>query len=297
MIARRLLNVLLALGVTAIAGCDWSSQGTSLNTSQGAGVNINFSGVYNGTFGGGLAVRRTSKGNITRLVINQAGNRVEVVDNQGSRYEGTVGSPGAIANADATGAFPAGAEIVQSQISFAGKDEVAQKDIEFVGIIHVVTVTDIKGTTDTKTDTDTDNTTTTDTENDTYTYNQTVTITSNVIDGQVITVTDRAYDPGGNLVYEAITETTIEPSGDTTTITRVITDTRNETSTETDNSTRTVTSTTTYNITEANSQYRLEGTWIEKDSPIVSDVDALSPGGAGSVTTTTTDTTATDAGA
>jgi len=295
MIARHVLCGLAVAGVVALTGCDWSSQGTSLNTSQGAGININYSGVYNGTFGGGLAVRRTSKGNILRLVISQSGNRVEVVDNQGSRYEGSVGSPGAVANADSTGSYPAGALIVQSQISFSGRDEVAQKDIEFVGIIHVVSVTDIKGTTDTQTDTDTDNNTTTETENDTYTYNRTTTVTSNAVNGQTITTTDRAYDGGGNLVYQEVTVTTILPSGDRTTTSRVITDTRNETSTDTDNSTRTVTSTTTYNITEANSQYRLEGTWIEKDSPIVSDVDALSPGGTGSITTsTTTDTGTTD---
>jgi hypothetical protein len=101
-LAKSIPAALLALAVTGLVGCDWSSNSTSLNTSQGAGVNINFSGVYDGNLAGGKAVDKPTKGNILRLVISQSGNRVEVVDNQGSRYEGTVGSPGVVSQPDSS---------------------------------------------------------------------------------------------------------------------------------------------------------------------------------------------------
>ena len=106
----------LVLGLAFTVGCDWSAGGTDdgFNTSQGAGVNINFSGVYDGALGGGRAVSQTSgAGAIWRLVISQGGNRVDVTDNQGSTYSGTVGSPGAV-SAGSSGVFPAGAQPLQA---------------------------------------------------------------------------------------------------------------------------------------------------------------------------------------
>lgn len=286
----------LAGGLVATAlylgtGCDWSSQGTSLNTSQGAGININYSGVYNGTFGGGLAVRRTSKGNIVRLVINQAGNRIQVVDNQGSRYEGTVGAPGSISSAGADGTYSAGAQLVESQISFSGRDGVAQKDIEFVGIFHAVAVQDVRGTTTSESSGSGTTNATSTTDTDIEEGETTTTINDGVNTTRIDELIVGVQGSPGVFIKETITTVTKNETGEVVTRTA-----ESETVTvngESNVEGSSVVRTTTYTITEANTQYRLEGTWIEKDSTIVSDVDALSPGASGSITTTTT----TDAGA
>ena len=228
-LAKSIPAALLALAVTGLVGCDWSSNSTSLNTSQGAGVNINFSGVYDGNLAGGKAVDKPTKGNILRLVISQSGNRVEVVDNQGSRYEGTVGSPGVVSQPDSSGAYPIGAELVQAQISFSGKDEVSQRNIQFVGIIHAVAVEDVNGESKTSTSTDTDGTNNSKTE--TYNYTSTITTNFNVVNGATITTTDRGYDGDGNLVFQEVTVVTILPSGDRITETETVLDTRTKTST------------------------------------------------------------------
>lgn len=261
----KLRLVSLACGLMAIAlfintGCEWTGGGgsTGLNSSQGAGINVNFSGVYNGHLGGGRAVAKTSRGAITRLVIQNAGNRIEITDNQGSRYTGTIGSPGLVTKPDATGSYPAGAKAVQSQINFAGKDEVAAKDIEFVGIIHLVTVKDVKGNTDASSSTET----TTSSKGDTKT--QTIKDTSNTT-----VITEFTIGVPGDAFYQKTTTTVVYDNATGKEISR---------STKTEGTdTRTVTATTTYSLTEANSQFRLEGTWIEKDG-VVSKVDALSPG-------------------
>ncbi|MCO6400975.1 MAG: hypothetical protein J5I99_07100 [Verrucomicrobia bacterium] len=269
----RLAATVAGVGLMLGAGCDWSSQGTSLNTSQGAGVTINFSGVYNGNISG-RAVDRTSAGTISRLTIRQSGNRVEVVDSQGSHYEGSVGAPGLVAS-PTDGEFPAGAELMQSQISWAGKDGVAQREVEFVGIIHAISVEDISGTSKKNVSESTNE------KSDNYTYTVTTTYTTNATSAQVITRTERAYDGDGNLVFEEVTETTIPASaGDVKTTTRTVVDNRGK------KTTNTVTTDTTYRITEQNVQYRLEGTWIEKNSPIVSRVDAISRGASGTITST-----------
>lgn len=92
-----------------------------------------------------------------------------------------------------------------------------------------------------------------------------------------------------------ITETTtIGSSGDPFySVTIVTTTIENSTGKEISRTTET---TTTYNITEANSQYRLQGTWIE-DGGVSTTVDALSPGTAGVITSTATTTTGAGAAA
>lgn len=263
--------VALAGGLVAAAlylttGCDWSSQGSSLNTSQGAGVNVNFSGVYNGTFGGGKAVKNTSAGSITRLVLHQAGNNVKVTDNQGSTYEGSIGSPGAIGTPTAAGTYPAGAELVQSQISFSGKDDVSQKDVEFVGVIHAVAVTDLQG-----------NTTSSSTSSSDATEKKTTSVFVDNTNRVIVTVS--VVNQGGVMVTTTTTVTQRMDTGEE--ISRTVTTEKSSEST----------ATTEYSIRESQTQFRLEGTWVEKDSPIVSDVDALSPGNAFTITTTETTTT------
>ncbi|HNR95178.1 MAG TPA: hypothetical protein PKK36_11290, partial [Kiritimatiellia bacterium] len=148
-----------------LAGCDWSAGGSSdgFNTSKGAGVNINVSGVYSGAINGRAVERTSGAGQILSLVVSQSGNTVEVTDNQGSRYQGTIGAPGAVATATG-GIYPAGAELVQYQINFSGKDNVAAQDVEFVGTIHAVSVSDIRGTSSTSGSSTTDQNTRTTTE-------------------------------------------------------------------------------------------------------------------------------------
>jgi hypothetical protein len=261
--------VSLAVALSLTTGCEWTGGGgtDSFNTSQGAGVSINFSGVYDGTFGG-RAVKSTSAGNINRLTITQSGDTLEVRDNQGSRYYGKVGSPGSVVDLADGLVIPAGANIVQSQVSWSGKDEVAAKDVEFVGVIHAVSVTDIQGDTrdttaeQTKENSDSQQTTTTSVVNTNGTTTTVLTIGTpeDAFYQQITTVTD-------NQTGKEISRTVVKNSGST--------------------STDTQTSTAEYTLTEANTQYRLEGTWVEKGG-VSSDVDAISPGGVGSVTLNTT---------
>ncbi len=222
-----------------LAGCDWSSGGgaSGYNTSQGAGVNINFSGVYRGELSGGRAV---SGENITTLTIAQTGNRLTAVDNNGSRYEGSVGSPGLVASAS-NGAFPAGAELVQGQVNFSGVNNATGRKIQFAGVVHVVAVTDVQGETTENTSTSTIGTNTT---------------TTTSISAGPVSV-DNEFKNNG------------------------------ETST-------TTTTTTEFSINANNSNYRMEGTWVEEGGG-TSSFKARSPGTSGLIQTTTTATTDTGA--
>ncbi len=271
---RALFLSLLAssLVVTAlITGCDWSTHDAGFNTSEGAGVSINFSGYYHATEGGRL-VKNTSAGNIVSLTIQQAGNSVEVHDNQGSTYRGTIGAPGAVSSSSG-GSYPSGAQLVQAQINFSGHDNVSAKDITFAGIIHAVAVTDIKGTTETDTSTDTR------TRTETVTTNITIGSTGQEV---ITTITITEYDAKGNEIFKKVSTTKTTPDG------TVISHNVSETGTRTDTSTKTAT--TTYMITEANTQYRLQGTWVEEAGK-VSEVDGISPGNSGMISTTTSTTT------
>lgn len=267
MIVKRSVLAVAVMGAALMfSGCDWSSGGgaTSFNTSQGAGVSINLSGVYRGEFPGGRAVQTTTAGNITALTIRQTGNRVEVTDNQGSTYVGTVGSPGLVSQPSADGTYPAGAELAQGQINFSGKDGVSAKDIEFVGIIHVVAVTDIQGNTrvssQTSANASRDETTRTIQNGDGTSTTETVLTIGTPDDPfyQVTTTTVVTEDSTGRVISN--TSTT---EGGTTT-----------------------TQSTEFSITEATSQYRLEGTWVELGGK-TSGVQARSAGTSGLITTTT----------
>lgn len=278
------------VAAASLLGCDWSSSGTSLNTSQGAGVNINFSGVYDGNQKGGKAVGSTSRGNITRLVLSQSGNRVEVVDNQGSRYEGTVGAPGVVARPDSSGAYPVGAELVQAQISFSGKDEVAQRNIQFVGIIHAVAVEDVKGTVTTKTSGSGSTNVSSSTKSDIKEGK-----TTRVINDGVNTTTIEELIvgiPGVEGFFQKTTTTTTTKNETGETLSRTVKNERIQSNTKSNETGSTTVSTTKFTITEANTQYRLEGNWIEEGGK-ASGVDALSPGTAGVITTTSESATET----
>lgn len=260
-----------------LAGCDWTGGGSSdgFNTSQGAGVNINISGVYAGAINGRAVERTSGAGQILSLVISQAGNTVEVRDNQGSHYRGTVGAPGAVAKATG-GVYPAGAELVQYQINFAGKDEVAAQDVEFVGTLHAISVTDIRGTASSST------------RGSTTTDQQTRTKTETVVDVENDTTTDTittTIGKPGDPYYRVTTQVIVTQTSTGDVI--------SNTTTTTGTSSQTTTTTREYSISEANTQMRLEGTWIEAGG-LSARVDAIGRPAGGAITETSTETTTTD---
>jgi len=277
------------------AGCDWSSGGgtNAFNTSQGAGVSLNFSGVYRGELNGGRAVEKTSGGNIQTLTISMVGNSVTVVDNQGSTYRGSVGAPGLLALPDGT--IPAGAEFVQSQISFSGKDGVSARDIEFVGILHAVSVRDIQGKTTEKIESSGSGSGSTNFNNSgssSGTQNTTTRTTNNGTTTERVTVT--TVNEGDTVITRTETIVTDNQTGQE--ISRNVTTTRSQGSGSGSSNNRSSSSTvrtfTDFQITEANTQYRLEGTWIEQGG-FTSPVKARSPGSSGTIQTSETTTTPT----
>jgi len=299
---KRFLNVcgvtmLAGSVILALTGCDWSSGGgtNSFNTSQGAGVSLNFSGVYRGELSGGKVVEKTSGGNIQALTISQTGNRLTVVDNQGSTYTGSVGAPGLLALPDGT--IPAGAEFAQSQVNFSGKDGVSARDIEFVGIIHAISVRDIQGKTTEKVETSRSGSGSTNFNNSGSSSGsrnettRTFTQGTNIIQETVLTIGTPA-----DAFYDVVTTTVTFDAASGQEISRNVTTTRNQRSgsgnSSSSGSTSTTRTFTDFQITEANTQYRLEGTWIEQGG-FTSGVKARSPGSSGSIQTTTTETTPT----
>ncbi|OGV68380.1 MAG: hypothetical protein A2283_05220 [Lentisphaerae bacterium RIFOXYA12_FULL_48_11] len=205
-------------------GCEWESTDDGFNTSKGAGASVNFSGVYRAASGGVLA-----GSNITQIVVAQSGNAVEVWDNNNSYYTGSVGSPGIVGSADAvSGAYSAGAVMVQSQMNFEGRNNNSGRYVLFSGIVHAVAVNDVQGTTS--------STTVTVGTNNTTTIN---------INAPPVTIDNE----------------------------------------NTDANTSTSGSSTTYSLTEANTQYVLDGNWIEEKGSSYS-VSAIAPAVSGTFTTT-----------
>ena len=142
-------SCILALSamIAGISGCEWEDS-DDFNTSRGAGVNVNFSGVYKGKSGSLIS----GKEDVTQMVITQTGNHIDVLVNNVT-YSGTIGSPGVVGTADATtGAYGSGANMLQAQVNFSGEG------VAFVGIVRAIAVTDIQGTTRTETTTSTTNT-------------------------------------------------------------------------------------------------------------------------------------------
>ena len=258
------------------SGCEWSGGGGagSFNTSQGAGINVNFSGVYHGNYSDGKAVATSSGAPISRLTLTQSGNSIEVIDNNGNRYKGNVGSPGIVYDLSSGAAIiPAGAELMQAQVNFDGVDGSSGHHVQFVGIVHVVAINDVKTTTQTSgensgsgsTNATSATGTASTTQTETHNTNGTTTITITQNTPPNVLVTTRTYsDATGQLLSETITQSASQGSSNS------------------QGQSQTQTTTKTYSITEANSQYRLEGQWVEKDGN-TSGVDALSPAGSGVV--------------
>ena len=260
----------LLMAFALVVGCDWTSKSDGFNTSRGRG-NINFSGTYNGNLPGGRAVENTTGGVIVRLVLSQQADTLEVLDNNGSRYRGRIGSVAVIASpgddivtefedtAFDPGGFPEGTQLAQAQVSWQGHDNVAAKTIEFAGTIHAVAVTDIRGTADRASSSSVNVTTNTTTSIEQDGTNITTTIT-------II-----GFDPNTGLEnFREVQTFTQTPSGQIISSDRIVDDRR---STSRDNE---------FILTAANTQYRLEGTWVEQGG-VVAGVDALSAGAAGAI--------------
>ncbi|MBP7829735.1 MAG: hypothetical protein KA248_07440 [Kiritimatiellae bacterium] len=288
----------LAAVSAILLGCEWSTSTDSFNTSKGAGISINFSGVYYGNLSGGRAVAGTSGSTITRLVVQHAGNAVKVLDNNGSEYSGTIGSPGVIAPPSSSGVYPAGALLAQAQINFSGHDNVAARNVNFAGIIHGVAVDDVQGQTETETTTITQSDVQRDSATSSVSYTENFSWTTNsttiTTDGTNITtkLTIVAYDEFGNEVYRSEQTYTVTPSGSSNLVSQSITDnrsngrTRSRDQVQDYNQKNETVEYTKYYITEANTQYRMQGTWVE-EAGVSSGVDALSAGTAGVITEVT----------
>lgn len=254
----------------ALTGCDWSSGGDGgFNTSRGAGININWSGVYNGING-----REAVQGRgIRSITINQAGNSVQVIDSSGARYSGTIGAPGAVSEPNATtGTYPAGAELVQAQISFAGNG------VEFAGIFHAVAVNEING--DASSDSDASIDANQSGSSDATAANQTTTVNN----GDTTTI--RTISTSGGTTVEIIT---VRDNQTQQIISQERREYQSSGSASADSDGRTVSR--TYVLAEQNTQHRLEGTWVVEGGGAFR-VDAISRGNSGSITTVAPDASA-----
>jgi hypothetical protein len=283
---RRFPGLLPAAAVLAtIAGlssCDWTGGSDSdFNTSRG-GLNINLSGFYKGLGSGGRAVSNTTGGQINNFTIQQSGNVLEVLDSNGQKYRGNVGSPLAVAAPSALGVIPTGAQLANFQVNWNGTDGVAAKEVQFTGVVNVVAVTDIRGTTSRRDNLNSNSQTVDNTSTATTAKTSTsgTTTTTTVVDG--VTVTQQVIlVPGGPAVG---TETDSNTTTTTTTTGNTNNTGSNSSSTVASNSTNQSSNASateqTFALSDANTQYRLRGTWIEAGG-VTANVDALSPGAGG----------------
>lgn len=271
-----LLSVLAGL-----SSCDWSGgSGSDFNTSRG-GLNINLSGFYRGVGSGGRAVSATTGGNKTNFTIQQSGNVLEVTDNNGQKYRGNVGSPLAVATPSTLGVIPTGAQLANFQVNWSGKDGTAGKNIQFTGVVNVVAVTDIRASTSRQLNVNDTTATNTATDNQTggsVNNNQTTTTVTNnegVNGSQTVST-----GPGGGTATETFTDSTGTTQTITTGTNNSNTSTVNATTTNTSQDRTSSATESTFALGDANTQYRMRGTWIENGG-VVGNVDAISPGAGG----------------
>jgi hypothetical protein len=248
---RKTTNLILGTSLVALmvmTGCDWE------DTSSDS---------FNTSRGAGITVNfsgyyRPKSGsflvpnNITHFVMTQVGNSLEVYDNNNSYYTGSVGSPGVQANrSTVAGVYGAGATMLQSQITFSGVNAATGLDVNFVGIIHVVAVSHVTG-------------------------NSTTFTEANTVDSVDATATNTLGTVNLDIIAPPVT----------------ITDQTQTTSEDSDSGQQTVSTvnntTTTYEISEENSQFVIDGNWIEGGS--VSGISAIAPSTASTFSSTTTTT-------
>ena len=277
---------------TAVAGiglsmlgtsCDWSGGGDAAFNTSGGSVAINISGSYRGILDGGRAVSQTSGGTITYLNVQQSGNAVEVMDSNGQKYRGTVGSPLSLASPDEAGFLSTGAQLANFQVSWEGTDFVSGKDVTFSGIITVASVNDIQGdnTVQTIDSTVTDAATqSSDDTTGTSSDDSTTTDSTSTVD-----TTQNVFDANGNPITEGEVITISNTSTDASNSATTIANTATTTTDNNDSTTQTITS--TFQITGGNAQYRLKGSWVENGG-VFGTVDAVSEAAGGVIQTVTT---------
>lgn len=288
-------GAVLGVGL-ALTACEWTGGSDGgFNTSK-VDFDVNISGQYIGMLSGGKAVERSSGGAITRLLLQQTGNAVQVTDSNGQQYRGTVGTPYSFGSFTGD-AIPAGASVASFQVSWSGKDGTAARDIDFSGVINVITVEDVRGTTSD------DSTTRNQTSSSDFSRDVTSgddqstssadgstrdTESSQDIEGgeqQVIIL-----EPTGNgttnvvIVTIPLPDTSVDESTSSSVdrardIASSVAQAQNTTQSSSTTRDQSTTTTASFSITDANSQFRLQGTWIEKDG-LVSNVQARSPGAA-----------------
>ena len=294
----KLRQAALAAGllVTAVTfwGCDWSAGGDNGYNTSRAGLEVNVSGIYNGSLSGGRAVSQTSGAPITRFSIYQTGNVLEVTDSNGQQYRGTAGSPGAVMDLTEVDTIPAGVNLASYQIHFAGTDGVAARDVQFTGIIDVVTISEVYGDS-------TEQTITSTTEGERSTSSSAENTASSSASAESNAETSGSSETTGGET------TSIDPeTGDVITTGEAMDTSSEESESESgaqessrDRSTTTETTTTdsagrettrtitkTFELTEANTQFRLRGTWVEAGG-YAAEVEARSTGSGRLVDSTT----------
>ena len=185
-------------------------------------------------------------------------------------------------------------------------DIIAGKKVNFAGVIHAVAVDDVRGESEIQITTESveDNQYRTDeasqSRENNYTWTSNMTF-STAGTSTVTTLHIIAYDENGNIAYESITTTTTTPNGNVLTESRVIKDNRSSSTNSSRERGREYSDgrqqveSTKYYITEANTQYRLQGTWIEEGG-VNASVDALSPATSGLITTVSPGTPVNDSG-
>jgi len=140
-IALNLMSLTALSATVFLVACDWES-GSQANYNSRSN-NVNISGVYEGQLSGGRAVSNTSSGAVRTLNIQQSGNTIRIVDNQGSRYDGRVSAPD-IRSDLSSDSLLTGTVFVAYQIGFEGKDNVAARDVEFTGSLTLGTITTVQ---------------------------------------------------------------------------------------------------------------------------------------------------------
>ncbi|MDA3872369.1 MAG: hypothetical protein PF795_00200 [Kiritimatiellae bacterium] len=180
-----LATAVVGISTLFMVACDWSSGGdsNSYNTSNASNLS-NISGFYQGTF----ASQVVRGSGITHLTVQQSGNRIEIVDSNGAKYTGTVGSPVLVANLNSD--IGAGSQVASYQLSFSGNN------VDFTGVVNLVAVTDIQGHSRTVDQVNTDGSGS----------SNTTTETSEVDTPQQVGVD--GVEPGQNVVTENITTST-----------------------------------------------------------------------------------------
>ncbi len=228
-----------------LTACEWNS-GDSFNTSQLGGLTVSFSGYYQGTVSG-------KSGNaVIALTVLQSGSTLEVYDNLGNQYEGTLGSAQTYGSGADT--ILSGTTIADSQVSFSGTDHSAGRTVDFAGVISVVSIENIQGTT---------------------------TITST---GDTSVDTDLDNETGSD---ESSSDLDIDTSTvDISTSTSSNSDS-NVSNFDGDSSSESAASITTYALSEANIQYKLQGVWME-DGGASAVLSMTSAGSVGSISFATT---------